>query len=228
MSQDWIEEGEKYALIGMSVKLDGHLPLTQLTPHHWVQADPGFAIPAHWREWIGTIRGDELEGNNLFLISKIASQTPSVLDGENQLLQSRVSDLYTGLLLSSSFAPSHRPVLLTGSRQDDQIGVRSQADFDTVIPHLVRYYPPLLNSEIEQAARIAVTIGAARAVSATQSYWRFFRLLALYVGARSIRDNLERLHQYCGCIEGLLMTAPGSGERQFKAAPRIIRRPAPS
>jgi hypothetical protein len=45
MSQDWIEEGEKYTLIGMSVKLDGHIPLTQLTPHHWVQADPGFRSP---------------------------------------------------------------------------------------------------------------------------------------------------------------------------------------
>jgi hypothetical protein len=218
----WLDEGDKYAFIGLSVKLEESIPLARLTPHHWVQADPGFAIPSHWREWLGSIRVRELESHNLFLISKMASKTPGVLDGENQLLQSDVSDFYSGLLLSSAVAPSHRPVLLTGSRQDDEIGIRTPADFDPVIPHLIRHYPALLKPEIEQAARIAVAIGTARADDVGQSYWRFFRLLSLYIKARSIRDNLERLHQYCRCIEGLLMTAPGSGEKQFKSRTELF------
>jgi hypothetical protein len=213
----WIADDEKYALVGLSVKLDDSFPLTQLTPHHWVMTDAGFAVPSEWREWLGSMRVRELESDNLFLVSKMPSNTPDVLDGENQTLQNHVSDFYSGLLLSSSFAPSHRPVLLTGSRRHGEIGIRSQANFDPTIPHALRHYPSLLKTEIEQAARLAEAIDTARTAASGQSHWRFFRLLSLYVEARTIQDNLERLHQYCRCIEGLLMTTPGKSEKQFKS-----------
>jgi hypothetical protein len=135
----WIADGEKYALIGLEVKFEDELPLTQLTPNHWVMADPRFSIPDHWKEWLGSLRTEELESVNLFLICKMATKAPDVLDGENQILMSRVSNFYTGLLLSSTFAPSHKPVMLTGSCQDGEIGIRSQSDFDTPIPHALRH-----------------------------------------------------------------------------------------
>jgi hypothetical protein len=59
----------------------------------------------------------------------------NVLDGENYLLHSRVSDFCSGLVLSSRFAPSHRPELPAGWRQGDEIGIKSQADLEPVKPH---------------------------------------------------------------------------------------------
>jgi hypothetical protein len=106
---NWIADGDKYALIGLEVKFGEDLPLAQLTPNHWAMADPRFSIPEHWRGWLGSMRTEELESCNLFLISKMASTAPDVLDGENQILSRRVSHFYTGLLLSCTFAPSHRP-----------------------------------------------------------------------------------------------------------------------
>jgi len=50
----------------------------------------------------------------------------------------------------------------TGSRRDGEIGVRSQSVFETPIPHAVRHYPPLLESEIEQAANLAAALEGAR------------------------------------------------------------------
>jgi hypothetical protein len=35
--------------------------------------------------------------------------------------------------------------------------------------------------------------------------------------ARAIRDNMDRLHQYCRCIEGLIVPSPGNTKRQFKS-----------
>jgi hypothetical protein len=215
-TDNWIEDGEKYALIGFEVKFEDDLPLTQLTPKHWAMADPRFSIPDHWRGWLGSLRTEELESANLFLISKMISKAPDVLDGENQVLMTRASNFYTGLLLSSAFAPSHRPVLLTGSRRDGEIGIRSQSDFDSPIPHATRYYPPLLKEEIERAARLAVALEA-EGSNTSRSHWRFFRTLSLYTEARSIRDNLERLHQYCRCIEGLILPNPGNIKRQFRS-----------
>lgn len=217
----WVANGEKYALIGLEVKLEENLPLTQLTPIHWAMAEPQFSIPEQWRGWLGSMRTEELESCNLFLISKMASNAPDVLDAENQILSRHVSHFYTGLLLSSTFAPSHRPVLLTGSRRDGEIGIRSQSDFETPIPHMIRHYPPLLNSEIEEAARLAAALETV-AADTTRSHWRFFRALSLYVETRSLRDNMERLHQYCRCIEGLIMAEPGKALKQFKSRTELF------
>jgi hypothetical protein len=119
----WIEDWEKYALVGLNVEIDGHLPSGKIAPTLWVLADTIFDVPRYWHEWLGSIRAREVEECNLFLISKLASLAPDVLDAENQELQQRVSKFYIGLLLASTFAPAHRPVMLTGSRRDGEIGV---------------------------------------------------------------------------------------------------------
>ncbi len=120
----WIEVGEKYALVGLNVKIDEQLPLERITPNLWVLADTTFDVPPHWQEWLGSIRAREVENCNLFLFSKLASHTADVLDAENQQLQERVWKFYVGPLLASTFAPSHRPVMLTGSRRDREIDIR--------------------------------------------------------------------------------------------------------
>ncbi|MGH6837494.1 MAG: hypothetical protein ACREDT_01570 [Methylocella sp.] len=218
----WLNEGEKYALVGLKVKLDEDIPLTQLTLRHWIAADPGFTIPGHWREWLGSLRTEELDGVNLFLISRMPSDRPEVLDDENQLLTRLVSNFYTGLLLSSNFSPAYRPVMLTGSRRNGEIDIRSQSDWDTPIPHSIHRYPAILKPEIESAAHLAAALERARADAPNRSYWRFFRTLALYTEARTIRDNLERLHQYCRCIEGLILASPGDTKRQFKSRTELF------
>jgi hypothetical protein len=150
----WIEDAEKYALIGLSVNIDGDVPLENITPTLWVFADSKFNVPPHWKEWLGSIRVEEIESCNLFLLSKLASSTPDVLDAENQKLQRRVGNFYRGLLLASTFAPAHRPVTITGSRRDGEIGVRQQGHLDAPVPFLFRRYPPVLPEEIQLAAQL--------------------------------------------------------------------------
>jgi hypothetical protein len=106
----WIKDGEKYALIGLNVKLDEDIPFEQLSASHWVIGGGGFHIPAEWREWLGSIRADEVSDVDLLLISKMPSKTPDILDAENQLLTRRISHFYLGLLFASTFAPAHQPV----------------------------------------------------------------------------------------------------------------------
>jgi len=86
-SASWIDDGEKYAVIALSVKFDDTLSLQPMTPHHWAFADTRFDMPAHWREWLGTIRTKEVEGSNLFLLSKMPSQAPEIVDAETAELK---------------------------------------------------------------------------------------------------------------------------------------------
>ena len=82
-SASWIDDSEKYAMIALAVSLNDDVPFQRMTPHHWVFADERFDMPPHWREWLGTIRTQEVEGSNLFLLSKAPATAPDILDGEN-------------------------------------------------------------------------------------------------------------------------------------------------
>ena len=170
----WIEDGEKYALIGLNVRIDGHLPSEKIAPNLWVLADPTFNVPPHWQEWLGSIRAREVEDCNLFLLSKLALLTPDVLDAENQKLQQQVSNFYVGLLLANTFAPAHRPVMLTGSRRDGEIGVRQQQDFDSPVPCLFRPYPPVVPEDIRLAAQFGEKLDAFATTPVSGGHWRLF------------------------------------------------------
>jgi hypothetical protein len=157
----WIDDGDKYAVLALSVKLDDPMPLQEITPHHWAFADARFEMPAHWRDWLGTIRTEEVEDSNLFLLSKTRSQMPEVLDAETAELKRHVGHYYTGLLLASPVAPAHKPVMLAGHRQRGEINVRSQDEYEPPIQSMIRDYPPVTLAELRLAAKIASQIRGA-------------------------------------------------------------------
>ena len=221
-SASWIDEGQKYAVIALSVKLDDPVPLREMTPNHWAFADARFDMPTHWREWLGTIRTEEVEHSNLFLLSKMISQVPEVVDAETAELKRHAGHFYAGLLLASPFAPACKPVMLAGYRQHGEINVRSQDDYDSVIPSIVRHYPPVTLAELQLAAKIASQIAAIETASLAGGHWRLFRILHLYLETRTIRDNINRLHQYCRCIEGLIVSEPGQGKNRFKSRTELF------
>lgn len=171
----WIENGEKYALVGLSIKFEGHLPPERITPNLWVLADPNFNVPSHWQNWLGSIRAREVGDCNLFLLSKVASLTPAVLDAENQKLEQRALNFYVGLVLASTFAPAHRPVLLTGSRRDGEIDIHEQKDFDAPIPCLFRPYPPVGPEDVRLAAQLGENLDALATAPLPGGHWRLFR-----------------------------------------------------
>jgi hypothetical protein len=218
----WIEDGEKYALVGLSVKVEGHIPTGTIASNLSVLADTRFNIPSHWREWLGSIRAGEVEDCNLLLLSKLASLTPGILDAENQKLQQRVSNFYVGLLLASTFAPAHKPVMLSGSRRDGEIDIRQQHDFDSPIPCIFRPYPPVIANDIQLAARLAGQIEALGTALLNGGHWRLFRTLSIYRDARTTSDILDRLHQYARCIDGLILPDAGKTKQQFKSRTELF------
>ena len=222
----WIADGEKYALVGLEVKLEERPPPEQVAPNLWVLTDTTLDVPSEWREWLGSIRTDEVAGSNLFLVSKLASATPDVLDGENRSLQQRVWYFYVGLLLSVMFSPSHKPVMLTGARRDGVIGVRQQRDLELPAPQVLPRYPPIVADDIVLAAQLGQKLDAMQPVTVPDGLWRFSHALHIYVETRAVGDLLDRIHQYCRCIEGLILPAIGKTKQQFKSRTELFIGPA--
>ena len=222
----WIADSEKYALVGLEVKLRGTPPPEQIAPNLWALTATTFDVPPEWRDWLGSIRTDEVAGSNLFLVSKLASATPDVLDGENQSLQQRVQHFYVGLLLSVMFSPSHKPVMLTGARRDGVIDIRQQMDLELPAPQVFRPSPPIVADDILLAAQLGQKLDAMVLAAEPGELWRFFRALHLYVETRAVEELLYRIHQYCRCIDGLILPAIGKTKRQFKSRTELFIGPA--
>ena len=159
----WIADGEKYALVGLEVKLEGTPPPEQVTPNLWVLTATTFNVPPEWWEWLGSIRAHQVAGSNLFLLSKLASATPDILDGQNQSLQVRVRHFYVGLLLSVMFSPSHKPVMLTGARGMVRLVSDSKWILERPAPQVFRPYPSITADEhpVGGAARTEARCDAA-------------------------------------------------------------------
>lgn len=89
--QEWIVDGEKYALLGLSLKItDPAVIKLDLSPHFTIIGGSNFKIPHEWREWLGSIRVDEVEACDLFIAAKLKSRSPEVLDGVNNALTYRI------------------------------------------------------------------------------------------------------------------------------------------
>jgi hypothetical protein len=158
----------------------------------------------------------------LLLISKLLSSQPGVLDNENQRLQQRVSNFYVGLLLASTFAPAHRPVMLTGSRRDGEVDIRQQYDFQCPIPCIFRPYPPIVSADIQLAAQLAGQIEALGTAPINGGHWRLFQTLSIYSETRTVQEILDRLHQYARCIDGLILPDAGKTKQQFRSRTELF------
>lgn len=218
----WLDDNDKYAVVGLSVKLDGNIPTGRIGTCLWVLQDTKFNVPPNWRAWLGSIRTEQVEACNLFLISKLHSLRPNILDDENQKLQQRIIQFYVGLLLASTFAPAHKPVMLSGSRRDEEIDIRQQHDFDCPVPCVFRPYPPIAAKDIQLAAQLAEQIEVLGATPLIGGCWRLFRTLDIYRKTRMIADVLDRLHQYARCIDGLILPDPGKTKQQFKSRTELF------
>jgi len=219
---EWVGAEEKFAAMFLDVPLDpeAQIPLSPISAIHWVIADAGFAVPEHWKEWIGSVAAESIELANLTLLSKVPSRNPNVVDEDSKAVEANATDFYTGLLLTSPFGCSDDPVLLSGSREGETLGVRSHSRFPRPMQHPFRYAVRVDLKVVQNASRFALALSRLR--SDTSSTWRFLRVLQLYIDARSETDQLERLHQFCRCIEGFILPDPGDTKRQFKSRTELF------
>lgn len=221
--KSWIADGEKYALLGLGVKItDSAVGDLDLSPNFSVISSEEFAIPKEWREWLGSIRVQEVEACTLFIACKLSSSTPDILDDENNRLIHRAWAFYRGLLLSAPFATAHNPVILTGSCRGGEIGLRQQQDLDAPVPNDFRPFPDVTVDEIRQAAEIAKRLEKLAETRQGSNRWRFNRVLHLYTQTRTERDLLERIHQYARCIDGFILCDPGRSAKHFKSRSELF------
>ena len=59
--------------------------LREFEPGYWASTDIRPKVPPLWREWLGKVQTEAIEHSSLVLFCKMASESPAVLDGEDEL-----------------------------------------------------------------------------------------------------------------------------------------------
>jgi hypothetical protein len=111
---------------------------------------------------------------------------------------------------------------LTGARVDGEIEIRQHTVLDPPVRSLVHLYPPVTPEHIAEAARLGEQLCAISFAESPGSYWRLFRTLRVYMEARTRDEVIDRIHQYCRCIDGLINSEPGKSKRQFKSRTELF------
>jgi hypothetical protein len=221
-----IRPNQKYALIAMRTIVP------HLTPNEfgvadglWASCSVPFKIDDPWKEWIGSIRLRALENSNLVLVAT-APATPSsvgVLDGENQHLSKKISWLYQALLLTGGITVFDQPMLLTGAYEGDRLTVRQLQQL--VPPSNAhgfigdQFTWPMLTAASELRDALD-RLDAQRKAGAP--FDRLFRVLGIHLNALTNRHPLERIHQFCRTLEGLILPDIGKTTKQFRARTELF------
>ncbi|SEM27590.1 hypothetical protein SAMN05443999_11817 [Roseovarius azorensis] len=213
---DWIQDGEKFALIGLDVRCTPDVSQFVASNRLTVLPDADFELPEHWREWLGTIRVEDVSRCSLFLLAKDTSASLSVLDAENHHLCGAVNDLLMGLMLTNKFATSDSPFMATGSCIYGEVDVRQFARINPPMRSIVGSDDEISLAQLQRAAQLAQALDAIRKAPRT-SNWRLLRCLSIYQETRCEGNTLDRIHQFTRCIEGLIVPEPGSTKKQFKS-----------
>lgn len=211
-----IGAGEKFALIALPrAKLSDALDNLSIAEDLWIARTLPLSIADHWQRWIGEIRTKQLHDAGCYLVAKMRAVSPELLDVENQRLMHRLTFFMDGLLIAATPFCAAKPFMVTGANVDGEISIRQIADLQ--LPrHLAFNETSILAHLTETDMRDAHNIGEAIAMIASATdYSRLKRALSAFLtGVHEDRYD-ERLHQFCRCIDGVVLSRKGKGEADF-------------
>jgi hypothetical protein len=209
-----IKPRQKFAFIALSVNVDESLPPNMpFRDGLWATRKLPVGLDDDWKKWIGSIRAGRIEEDcNLFLCAAMDSDTAGVIDQESKDLDTAVKSLFDGLTLAGNVNMTATPILIGGGYEQEALSVRTISDLRRPLIPLGTNYDDVTADMVALAYHHAI---ARAAFHATTSYDRIARILFIFDNAIVTPLVHERLHQFCRCIEGLVLPNAGNTTSQF-------------
>ncbi len=217
-----IANGEKFALITLpNIPIDGtNLPQAyELTPGLWFTREAPFTLGGDWAKWIGSIKSHELLNPQLMLLAKRHSKKPGDYDEENEELRDIARRFYAGLHLTMSFHVDSEIMLITGANDRNSVDVRSMNLIPPTGLTPSAKYRPIGLRDLEAASRLVPILAK---LQYQTTHMRLQRVLNVFYAGINERAPRERLHQFCRCIEGLILAKAGKTTKQFKSRTELF------
>lgn len=218
-----LHHNSKFALLAIknvyTAIPDSHFQLSDST---WIL--PRVPVPdlRVWREWIGSIRTEQLDRANLVLLVEEESNSPKILDGVHKRLRTELSQLFYLLHLRRGMECEGAD-LLVGSSEQGRPGIRQMSPIDKF--HLSKGYRrlPITQEWLEEAVRLRSGV---MAMEADESQFRrvIRGLNTLFKGLQG--TGQDRLHQFVRSLEALILPKAGETKKQFAHRCQTFAKPS--
>ena len=159
------------------------------------------AMPSHWRDWVGSIRLEDLERASAHLVASAPIAGTADWEQAGLDLHTKVYRFYLGLLITTDFMAHKRGTLLVGSTPDDGPDVETLTEYEAT--YFVPGAPEALVSDrkIRHAGRLAQAIAE---IYARGTHERFGRILRCFLSSLRSTSYDDRIHQSVRCVEGFV------------------------
>jgi hypothetical protein len=214
-----IDAGEKYALIALRTNSPPLPDPIALGQGLWAWDRIPLAFDDNWRRWIGSVRERAIRQTNLVLVAKMPSSQIDTRDGENQMLKERVLRLFWSLLLTAAIRVYDSAFLISGSHREGRAEVWQFSE--PSVPLAVSGSPMDLATPamLRTATAFLEAIGELDAIG---GFKRVGRVYAIYQRALQTPDHVERLHQFCRCLEGFILPDIAQTTSQFRSRTELF------
>lgn len=189
-----------------------------------------FQMEEHWRDWLGKIQSDNLEGCNLFIerfsTTSWAANQLEVLDQINESLKHEVHELFSLLHLLGTWEYERSHVyLLTGYIRDGIAGVRQFSRLDRFC--VTRGYKrvEITKQTIVEALEMHRAMMNLRIRVYDDDKVRFWRGFRALMDALKKSNSSDRLHGFVRSLEALILPEKSNTEKQFIARCGIMSAP---
>jgi hypothetical protein len=135
-----INPGEKFSVIAIfhAGRASGLPAGKDLGDRLLVLSKTPIQIGAPWREWLGSLRCEEFEEANLYIVTTIHSSHLEIADEENQQLTDIVGQYFRSLFLVGGFIYEFA-CIVSGSNENGIPGVRQFGPIDHYFPSYEAY-----------------------------------------------------------------------------------------
>jgi hypothetical protein len=128
-----IPPNHEYALLALEAEAQLDADRLDVASDLVVLHDRPLDLPAHWREWLGTLEAQRFERCCLFVLATMPTTNVAVLNHENRWLEHRVDVFYRVIALPSVGVHVRYGVAIVGARGLEEPDVRQASPLSPIV-----------------------------------------------------------------------------------------------
>jgi hypothetical protein len=202
-----INHGEKFGVMALyhAVRAQNLPTETYVGDHIWILARTPIQIGDPWAKWLGSIRCEEIEEANLFVVTTMRSSDLETSNQENVQLSNLVAHYFLSLFLVGGFIYESASSV-TGSNVSGMPEVRQFGPIERYFPSYDAYDFLVGPNELQTAKRV---MDGVLEIYADNSLIRVRRGMRVFWRGLQERNPEDRLHQFVRSLDAIVMSRDG-------------------
>ncbi|KAA3616454.1 MAG: hypothetical protein DWQ05_12030 [Calditrichaeota bacterium] len=206
-----LKENQKFVCIAID-GIDGSaitLPLKM--DLFWVMNEPSFVIKDIWKEWLGSLRIEEILNCGVFILIAQDSTNPGILDDESAELLDNALMFYTAIPFTGNYHMSNS-CAITGENAANSTVIRQISNPNKYFSNENVSSSVFGKTKLMEALSISKAL---KAINENSECSRLLRGVNAFLKGLSEVQPAYRIHQFVRALEALLKPPIGQTRNKF-------------